>query len=269
IEGIAMGSHSEGPLLVVWDVEPQANRAKVQNASPQFNPRVWAALIDPNTLKPIRIKFGSTGLPLLAPKDDLWFVPHPTLTRSSGVNPPIQVHASARGDLFTISAGNGSALIATWDSKTRRRVLCICRPGGQETLIPAPDGRSVLTGSNRTIRLDERGASGLEVDPAKLMATSGVSSIVLPTADPGYYLRFDTDPQAGTSVSILLPSGEVLLKEPVQDPRAQDRYRILDIDQKRSRLKGKKLFLFVEAQRLVLIPSGDNRLVTVRIALRD
>jgi hypothetical protein len=101
------------------------------------------------------------------------------------------------------------------------------------------------------------------------MATPGVSSIVLPTGDPTYYLRFDTDPRAGTSASILLPTGEVLLKEPVQDPKAQDKYRTLDIDQRQSRLKGKKLFLFAGPQLLVLIPSGDNRLLTLRIALRD
>src|SRR5262249_31383014 len=157
----------------------------------------------------------------------------------------------------------------TWDLKSKRSVHCICRSGGYETLIPAPDGRTVLTGSNRTLCLDDRGASGREDDPAKRMATPGVSSIVLPTSDPSYYLRFDTDPRAGTSASILLPTGEVLLNEPLQHPKAQGRHRKTNIYQLASDLTGKNLFLFVGPELLVLIPSGDNRLLTLRIALRD
>src|SRR5262249_7864606 len=126
IEGIAMGSQSEGPLLVVWDLEPPASRAVAPNALSQLDPRVRAVLIDPNRLAPLRIgvfKISPPGPFNRAPldtKDRQWFVPHPSLTHFEGVNSPLQVRASAQGDLFTISAGNGSALIANWDFKSRR-----------------------------------------------------------------------------------------------------------------------------------------------------
>ena len=47
IEGIAMGSQTEGPLLVIWDVETPAGRAIAQNAFASSDPRVRAVLFDP------------------------------------------------------------------------------------------------------------------------------------------------------------------------------------------------------------------------------
>jgi serine/threonine protein kinase len=221
IEGIAMGSHSDGPLLVVWDVEPPARASNAHDAFSPLDPRVRAVLVDPKTLQPIPSPPGSFGIhprppdpfnaPPLQSRDSRWFVPNPNLIRyPRGGNSSFQVRASAQGDLFTISAGKGSVLMAIWKSHSGRSVRCFDRFGGQELLIPAPDGRRALSGNNRAICLDSRGASVRESDLDGQMATTGTSSVILPTSDPAYYLRFDTDPQAGTSASILLPTGEVL-----------------------------------------------------------
>jgi hypothetical protein len=55
----------------------------------------------------------------------------------------------------------------------------------------------------------------------------------------------------------------------VRDPKAQDNQKNLKISQMPNYLNGKKMLLFVEAQLLVFIPWGDNRLLPRRIALHD
>jgi hypothetical protein len=84
-----MGSKSEGPLLVLWNIENPANRVVVnaQNAFSPSDPRVWAGLLDPNSLTFLEIgSFGVSGPwanngPPLASKDGRWFVPIPNLLR--------------------------------------------------------------------------------------------------------------------------------------------------------------------------------------------
>jgi serine/threonine protein kinase len=278
IEGIAMGSRTEGPLLVVWDVEPPANRADVRNAFSPFDPRVRAGLIDPESFK--FIKIGGFALdgpapfngPPLVSKDRRWFVPNPNLIRfPGGTNFPFQVRASARGDLFTISAWNGAALVANWEARSSRSIHCFNRFGGHQALIPAPEGRRVFTGQDQTIRLDPGGLTDRQGSLPGWAATPGAGTMLFPTEEPAYYVQFERDRQTSASViSILLPTGEVLLKEPVQDPASRDRNHGLQImHDNKARFNGRRVLLFPEHELVVLIPNGENRLLPRRIALRD
>jgi hypothetical protein len=274
IEGIAMGSQTEGPLLVIWDVETPAGRANAQNAFSQADPRVRAALFDPDSLSAIKIgPFDFDGAanyrgPGLVTKDRHWFVPNPNLISFPGGNPNFvfQVRASARGDVFTVSSWNGTALIAIWGSKTNRSLHSYVRFGSNGRLTPAPDGRRVFTGQNRTIRLDAAGAVDVDSDLPGRAATPGTATIVEPSEDPAYFVRLECDNRSNSSsVSVLLPTSEVLLTEPMQDPRkgnGNQFHRMMNMNRR-------GIFLFPTHELLVLIADGEDRLLLRKIALRD
>ena len=79
ILGIAMGSESDGPLLVIWHVEPPTNRSNTQNAFSELDPRVRCVLVEPASLKSIRLGGFSTNpsgqpTPSLSAGNRRWFV---------------------------------------------------------------------------------------------------------------------------------------------------------------------------------------------------
>ena len=272
IEGIAMGSQTEGPLLVIWGVEPQAGRAGTQIAFSQTDPRVRAALFDPNTLGAIKIgplDFDGSGnyrgLGLVT-KDRHWFVPNPNLIRFPGSNPnfAFQVRASARGDVFTVSSWNGTALIAIWGSKANRSLYCYQRFGPNGRLMPAPDGRRIFAGNNRMIRLNGAGAVDTESDISAGAAPPGSATIVEPSDDPAYLLRLEWDNRSNSkSISILLPTSEVLLTEPMPfPPNGNQFHRMLNMNRR-------GIFLFPKHELLVVISEEEDRLLIRKTALRE
>jgi hypothetical protein len=269
-----MGSQSEGPLMVIWDVDTPGNRTNSQNAFSQTDPRLRGVLFDPESLTAIKIgSFGFDGSanyrgPALVSKDKFWFVPHPHLIHIAGMNPQFafQIRASAPGDLFTVTTWNGSALISVWGSKSNRSLHAYHRFQGNTPLIPAPDGRRVFAGSNRIIRLDASGAveteSQLPSQPGASFATG-----TWPTEDPAYVVRTEFDPRQQTSsTSVLLPTSEVLQKTVLRNPDGGN--RPFGASMTGNLQRGGPL-LFPEYELLVLIPEGADRLLFRKIALRD
>ena len=112
LQGIAMGSQTEGPLLVIWDVDPPAGRTLAQRAFSEFDPRLRAVLFDPDTLTVIKLgKYDAPGSarykgPEVFSKDNkCWFVPNPNLVRYAGNKTKFfPGPCFARGDLFAISS---------------------------------------------------------------------------------------------------------------------------------------------------------------------
>jgi S1-C subfamily serine protease len=277
IQGIAMGSQTEGPLLVAWDVDPPSNNVNVQNAFSPSDPRLRAVLIDPDSLKPIKIADYIRGGPQayngpsLWSKAKGWFVPNPQFVRYPHMaNMWFQVRASARGDLFTIMTWHSSALIAMRESRSSRVVQCFTRFGGEQLLLPVSDGRRAVLGNQRMVRLDAGGAVDKQGDlPGRVPTPAGWGTLY-PTEDPAYFLVVDVlHPAMANVVSVLLPNSELLVKQSFEDTREPGRMPVqLGIDN-RHRVTGKRVLLFPEHELLVAVAAGNSRLLPRRIALRD
>jgi serine/threonine protein kinase len=285
IGGINMGSQSEGPVLLFWSPDTPAKNVAIneQNAFGPSDPRLRAGLLDPNNLT--FLKIGKFELhspwtpngppPHIASKDGRWFVAAPSfMPFATGPNLALQVRASPQGDLFAAASSFGTALITIRKSASiSRSVACFLHQnvGGQQGSIPAADGRTVFTGNNRTIRIEAAGAVDREGDLPGRVPAQGAWSQLFPTDDPAYFLLYELDQQmADGHVSVLLPTGEVLLKQSLTGLWDQGRHQMWQMmNNDKPGLYGRRLLLFPQHELLVVIPIGEDHLRARKIALRD
>jgi S1-C subfamily serine protease len=285
IGGISMGSQSEGPVLLFWSTDSPAHNVAIneKNAFGPSDPRLRAGLLDPNSLTFQKIgKFelhspwANRGLPPhLASKDGRWFVAAPSfMPFATGANLALQVRASPQGDLFAVASSFGTALITLKRSTSiSRSVACFLHQnsGRQDGLIPAADGRTVFTGNNRTIRIESDGAVDREGDLPGRVPAQGRWSQLFPTDDSAYFLLYELDQQTSEGqVSVLLPTGEVLLKQSLLAAWDRGRNQMWQMmNSEKPGLYGRRVLLFPQHELLVVIPTGEDHLQPRKIALRD
>jgi hypothetical protein len=134
--------------------------------------------------------------------------------------------------------------------------------------MPEPEGRRVFTGGNQMIRIERGGV--VDRNGAFPLATPTLNAFgpVYPSLDSAYHLRPEVDHRTNeSSVSILLPTGESLLKVPIQRPGSPNYMQIVDNSQ--GKLVSKRVVLFPEHDLIVAVAGGENRLLPRRVALRD
>jgi serine/threonine protein kinase len=262
IDAIAMGSESEGPLLVLWSVEPPARQLRQARAS----------LLNTASLKLIfpaglRIADPQPRYSPPPPQDHRWFPPGPGPMPPSFQNITPQVRASARGDLFTIQLQFMSSFISTWDYKSAKAVYCGAIPlfGTRAPALPGPDGRTIYSGNGRYML----GAGNKLTEP-----DANRRNASMPASNSDYLLNTIVDRPGELTVSITLPlpgeeilfSEKITMSKPPEGNRNVQRnvnqYQFLS-------LFGKRILLFDKYELLVVVPDGEDRLLLRKTRLHD
>ncbi len=252
LNGLAMGSDSDGPALAAWSPEPANSPA----GPSQFS------FIDLESLKVLRVgrltAGGEQGLGAPSSSSGGSFTLHPLLRDR------VLIRASAGGGLFGFSQASGShhgfqTLSAEGDS-----LKAVYKIESAGHLVPGPDGRTVFTG--RSGRLD---AAGQPVGRAGA-PPSGAPVAAVPTPDPSYFLTVEGSAVVSQPVRASIHvagSGDRLVTVHGLDEMAdvfKDEIRVKDD------FTLEKRFHFVPAARLlVTIPPSNDRLVLRRLDLEQ
>jgi WD40 repeat protein/S1-C subfamily serine protease len=168
LRGLALGSDSDGPLVVVW---------APKNANPGIDASRFS-FVDPKTLSVLKMgpisNGGFQGIGNVSPSGGSVTL-HPFIRNS------VHIRASAGGNLFGIwhtdSMPNGFQTLAVRGANLRG----IYNHEDDGHLAPGPDGRTVYTGLG--------GVHDSEGKPVGQNATGPTGPILtIPSPDPAYYL---------------------------------------------------------------------------------
>jgi hypothetical protein len=277
ITQIAMGSDSDGPLLATWT--PNHRRDPLHDGT-----RLSLIGLDSlKALEPERIRPDSNGRSeILRMPGEL---PYPDGFRSGGVE---QIRASAGGELFTFKHHYGGEFatisLGAGDVRPvleRASVRQVTTPGGQMALgalaafsepfhaIPAPDGRSILTGAFGRLAVSGKPIIPREARPVAFKA--------IPSTDPRVYLGVtqpkSSEPKAILQVAFFDAATDrpvAYWDEPLEELlRPKDRPRhfgLPDLDGNGLDLD-KRVFWVPQGRLLAVIPFPNDRLILRRVDL--
>jgi WD40 repeat protein len=256
IKGLAMGSDSDGPVLVVWS--PDSNNL---SRFPRFS------FLDPETLNVLKagpVTNGAyLGRVMLSPSGGSFLL-------AGEHQNQVHVRASAGGDLYGIwHTDTGPAGFQTL-AVNKAALRGIYVHDGLDHLAPGPDGLTVYTGRCGPFNADGKPARGSDPRPPAIIGL--FFELTIPTPDPAYYLSIiGLNPDA-------LPN-HLTAAVAASVHSASDGTRLFTItgldemggsSQRESELQhdftmDKRFHLVPAANLLITIPFTNNRLVLRRL----
>jgi S1-C subfamily serine protease len=278
---IALGSHSQGPILWAWIPDPTRAPASKKTSRPPAQPNrvaqqsVWFSFIDLDELKEIKLQSLEAPDPRQFNKivvsrgvGTFRSTVHAVAINNAG-NVPHSL-ASASGELFAFWTWPVLNLVSVHKKGAGYVArLVSLHNTDQPPYLPGPDGRSVLLRSKKV--LDQ---NGREITPAAPQNPNvPVILLVLPTADPALTLHVRQSsrmvaqrPQAFASVSVVLPGGKELLT--IDELPELSKIWTWSSDNNQERLTRDKRFTFDTAsQRLLVIPPENDGIVSRKLDL--
>ena len=193
IKALAMGSDSDGPLVVVW--APYIDLRSAAEARFSFLDPQTFAVLKAGSMTDLRFTqwdlspwagISPSGGSIVMDTDSYLPVFHDRHPSQEALKAQVRVRASAGGNLYgmwgsahgipQILAIRGAGLQWSSNSALRRR----------PQILPGPDGR--------TVYIDRRAIQDIDSKPVwPVEKCSSASMIAIPSTDPGYFLGVESD----------------------------------------------------------------------------
>jgi S1-C subfamily serine protease len=259
IKSIAMGSDSDGPLVVAWSLG-ERERIPGQARFSFLDPRTFAVL-----------KVDSLGLG--------------GFQRIGAVSPTggsVTLHPSLQGEVH-LRASAGGGLLGIWQTPAKpsgfhtlaiegAALRATMYPGDHDPLVPGPEGRTIYTGRSGIRDIECKAVPGSDPSPIQTVVS-------IPTADPAYCLTVSGLRDPGTVNREAAPRVEIMVNRTAP---MQPLFRVTDLEEipggVGDRLVDdyhgdftveKRFHLVPAAGLLITIPSEDNRLVLRRLDIEE
>jgi WD40 repeat protein len=175
LRGLALGSDSDGPLLVAW--APETGNPGIDQARFSFLDLANLTVLKVGPLT----TGGFQGLASVSPSGGS-FLLHPFLRER------LHIRASAGGGLFAIWQTRASPTGFQTLVVNQGAIRAVYNHNALDPLTPGADGRTIYTSQSGPLDPD-----GKPVGPSGQPAHSG-SVVTIPTADPAFYLAIEVVP---------------------------------------------------------------------------